>query len=290
MTSSPRLAASVFLCSRVLVPPSALRPADARPGAGAPFACPPRLRRKAGRRLLAGIEIALDKGFKTYWRNPGESGLPPAIRLVAARQNLGRVEVRWPAPTRTEERAASAYTYRERVSSRSSSRRTSRTGRCGSRLSLEYGVCKDICIPAQAELSLALSAEASRASRYRGGARAGCRGRSRSARRASFRSSPSSRIAGDKPGHRGVACAPRAGAPALFAEAPEDWYLSTSAARLRHEAASPSTHREQPKAPSGPVPLRLTLVAGDQAVESDVNLDAGGKPARGTRSTRTEPR
>ena len=29
--------------------------------------------------LLAGIQIELDAGFKTYWRSPGEAGLPPAF-------------------------------------------------------------------------------------------------------------------------------------------------------------------------------------------------------------------
>ena len=35
---------------------------------------------------------------------------------------------------------------------------------------------------------------------------------------------------------------------------------------------------EKPKGASGPVPLLLTLVAGDRAVETQVSLDGGGQP------------
>ena len=28
--------------------------------------------------LRAGVEIRLDRGWKTYWRDPGDSGVPPS--------------------------------------------------------------------------------------------------------------------------------------------------------------------------------------------------------------------
>ena len=52
---------------------------------------------RKGGEWLAGIEIALDPGFKTYWRNPGESGLPPRFDWSGS-ENVKSVDIRWPAP------------------------------------------------------------------------------------------------------------------------------------------------------------------------------------------------
>ena len=70
--------------------------------------------------------------------------------------------------------------------------------------------------------------------------------------------------------------APAGAKPALFAEGPENWYLSTSFP----DDANRFTVRieEKPKDASGPVALRLTLVAGGKAVETQVSLDANGQP------------
>jgi DsbC/DsbD-like thiol-disulfide interchange protein len=31
---------------------------------------------------IAGLALALDPGWKTYWRAPGEAGIPPTLRLT----------------------------------------------------------------------------------------------------------------------------------------------------------------------------------------------------------------
>ena len=64
--------------------------------------------------LLAGVQIELDPGFKTYWRNPGESGLPPAFDWAGS-ENLAKVEVLWPAPTRFEDASGVSYGYLDGV-------------------------------------------------------------------------------------------------------------------------------------------------------------------------------
>ena len=42
-----------------------------------------------GESWLAGIEIALDSGFKTYWRHPGDSGLPPRFDWTGSKNVAG---------------------------------------------------------------------------------------------------------------------------------------------------------------------------------------------------------
>src|SRR3954451_3929081 len=107
-----------------------------------------------GAARLAAIEIVLDPGFKTYWRSPGESGLPPAFDWAWS-ENLSAAEVLWPAPHRFEDAGGVAYGYKDRVllPVRVSPSDAGKPVRLA--LKLDYGVCKDICIPARAELALA---------------------------------------------------------------------------------------------------------------------------------------
>src|SRR5256885_1564261 len=53
-----------------------------------------------GKKLLrGGIEIRLDPGWKTYWRYPGDSGVPPRFSFARS-ENLESVRLLWPAPKR----------------------------------------------------------------------------------------------------------------------------------------------------------------------------------------------
>jgi DsbC/DsbD-like thiol-disulfide interchange protein len=49
--------------------------------------------------LRAGVEIKLDPGWKTYWRDPGDSGVPPTLDFTDS-ANVKSVTVLWPAPAR----------------------------------------------------------------------------------------------------------------------------------------------------------------------------------------------
>src|SRR5262249_31521832 len=52
-----------------------------------------------GSNLRAGLEIKLDPGWKTYWRYPGDSGVPPVFDFASS-ENVKSVTVLWPAPQR----------------------------------------------------------------------------------------------------------------------------------------------------------------------------------------------
>ena len=49
--------------------------------------------------LLYGLKLKLKKGWKIYWRNPGEAGLPPKIKLRNTK-NFKKVELLFPSPRR----------------------------------------------------------------------------------------------------------------------------------------------------------------------------------------------
>ena len=62
----------------------------------------------------AGIEIRLASGWKTYWRYPGDSGLPPRFDFSQSR-NVKSVNVRWPAPQRLADESGVSIGYKHDV-------------------------------------------------------------------------------------------------------------------------------------------------------------------------------
>lgn len=86
---------------------------------------------RSGRTFKAGVEIRLDPHFKTYWRTPGNSGIPPVFEWSQS-QNVANVEVLWPAPYRFEDTAGASIGYKDRVIFPSRSRPPTPSGRSSS--------------------------------------------------------------------------------------------------------------------------------------------------------------
>ncbi len=112
-------------------------------------------RRRISAPFLAGIEVRLDPHFITYWRDPGDAGVPPSFD-VAASTNLKSADVRYPAPERLDEAGAEAYGYSHdvvfplRVTPLDPAKPVTLA------VEFEYAVCYNICLPARAELRLTL--------------------------------------------------------------------------------------------------------------------------------------
>src|SRR5438477_456226 len=53
----------------------------------------------SGAVLLGGIAFQLEPGWKTYWRTPGDSGVPPRFDFSKS-ENIESVTILWPAPTK----------------------------------------------------------------------------------------------------------------------------------------------------------------------------------------------
>ena len=106
---------------------------------------------------VAGIEIKLDPSWKTYWRNPGSSGVPPRVEWTGS-VNLAKAEVLFPAPQRFPDKEGDTIGYKTSVILPVKVSRIDPAKPVELRLALEYGVCRDVCIPAQANLALTLPA------------------------------------------------------------------------------------------------------------------------------------
>src|ERR1700674_3654598 len=66
------------------------------------------------RMLRAGIEIRLGPGWKTYWRYPGDSGVPPRFGFERS-DNVATVAVLFPAPHGFSDDGGWSIGYKDRV-------------------------------------------------------------------------------------------------------------------------------------------------------------------------------
>ena len=69
----------------------------------------------SGGKPVAGVEIALDEGWKTYWRFPGEAGGVPPSFDWAKSDNVASVTVLYPAPKRLTDKAGDTLGYKSSV-------------------------------------------------------------------------------------------------------------------------------------------------------------------------------
>jgi DsbC/DsbD-like thiol-disulfide interchange protein len=108
---------------------------------------------------MAGVEVQMPEGWKTYWRTPGDAGgVPPSFDWSKS-ENLASASVLYPAPKRFSDRAGDTVGYKGTVVFPVRLTAKDPAKPIDLRLSLEYGVCKEICIPAEASLSLEVAPE-----------------------------------------------------------------------------------------------------------------------------------
>lgn len=115
-------------------------------------------RTEDSKKLVAGIEIEMADGWKTYWRNPGSSGVPPRIDWSQS-TNLSGARLDFPAPTRFADRDGDTIGYKKYVVLPLELTAVDATRAIDLKLALEFGVCKDICIPVEVALTLAVPAD-----------------------------------------------------------------------------------------------------------------------------------
>lgn len=108
-------------------------------------------------RLRAALEIDLKPGWKTYWVDPGSSGVPPSVELAAG-GTAGAAEMRLPAPRRLGDGYSSFAGYDRPVSFALLVTPPDGWKEGALDFSIFLGICETICIPVQATLSVDLAA------------------------------------------------------------------------------------------------------------------------------------
>jgi len=111
-----------------------------------------------GTTLWVDLHLDIAPGWHTYWRNPGDSGLPTEIawRLPAG---FAAGDIVWPAPERFVVGTLGNYGYRDAVDllvpiTASQEIEPGSTAQFDARAS--WLVCSEICIPGEAKLALTL--------------------------------------------------------------------------------------------------------------------------------------
>ncbi|KMO25390.1 thiol:disulfide interchange protein [Methylobacterium indicum] len=110
-----------------------------------------------GSPLTAGVRLTMKPGWHVYWRNPGDSGLPPEIAwTLPAGFAAGAVE--WPAPERIPVGDLMNFGYEGEVllTVPLTAPETLGPGPVSLKAKVSYLVCERECVPGEANLSLGL--------------------------------------------------------------------------------------------------------------------------------------
>ena len=231
---------------------------------------------RSGAVLLGGIAFQLQPGWHTYWRTPGDSGVPPRFDFSKS-ENIEAVTVLWPAPVKfADGSGGTSLGYQKqvvlplRIVAKNADRPVTL------RAEINYAVCEKLCIPVEASAELAFTSVASTED---------------SALSAALDTVPKPATIGDpnpltirdvkRDGKNGVlvdVAAPDSAEVNLFVEGPTpEWALPVP---KLVEHGPPGVKRfafDLDGLPPGANPdgaaLKLTLVGGERAYEFNVNLD-----------------
>lgn len=97
---------------------------------------------------MAGVELSLQPGWKTYWRSPGGSGIPPLFDWSGS-TNLRRATINFPAPTLLGEGDGAFLGYTGQIVFPVAVEPIDPARRVDLALDLSYGLCSKVCIPAE---------------------------------------------------------------------------------------------------------------------------------------------
>jgi suppressor for copper-sensitivity B len=107
--------------------------------------------------LDVGLELRLTPGWHTYWRTPGDAGIPPTIDWQGS-ENLAGAAIAWPAPRRLPPAGdLETYGYEDRVVLPIVVTLAHPGAALRLHAEVDYASCKNICIPYHASLDLALA-------------------------------------------------------------------------------------------------------------------------------------
>ena len=116
---------------------------------------------RSGAVLLGGIAFQLQPGWKTYWRTPGDSGVPPRFDFSKS-ENIEAVTVLWPAPLMFDDGAGGhAMGYHDKVVLPLRIVVKNADKPVLLRAAINYAVCNKICIPVDANSELPFTSVAS---------------------------------------------------------------------------------------------------------------------------------
>ncbi len=105
---------------------------------------------------IAAIKLTLAPGWKTYWRAPGDAGIPPTFDWSAS-SNLRSVAITWPTPKVFDQGGMQSIGYATEVVLPITLAAHTPGSPVTLSAQIDLGVCSDICVPQQLSLRAVLS-------------------------------------------------------------------------------------------------------------------------------------
>ena len=228
-------------------------------------------------RIAAGIEIALEPGWKTYWRSPGDAGIAPLTDFSASDNIKRPIEIAFPVPHRYDDGFSVTNVYENHVVLLVDAAAADPQAPTTLTVALDIGVCAEVCIPEHYDLALDVNAGATdpEAAAILAEAREALPGRPVPG---VFHVDAIKRTGGDdkRPQFEVSIVAPAAAEAEIFVEGPVDWYpgiptlVSSEGTRATFALAF---SRPGSKTEIGGNAFRVTVLSAGAAIEDTVALD-----------------
>ncbi|MGI9370671.1 MAG: protein-disulfide reductase DsbD domain-containing protein, partial [Ruegeria sp.] len=95
---------------------------------------------------IGAIRLSLADGWKTYWRAPGDAGIPPQFDWKGS-GNVADVSITWPSPHVFDQNGVRSIGYKDQlvlpveITPKNPAKSVRLQG------TMDLGVCKDVCVP-----------------------------------------------------------------------------------------------------------------------------------------------
>lgn len=109
----------------------------------------------------AAIRFTLAEGWKTYWRAPGDAGIPPEFSWRGSR-NVGATRIMWPTPKVFDQNGMRSVGYERELVLPIDIEPANPGQALRLKGKVELGVCKDVCIPSTVKFDQMLDPSAPR--------------------------------------------------------------------------------------------------------------------------------
>ena len=110
---------------------------------------------------MGALRLTLQAGWKTYWRSPGDAGIPPSFDWRGSR-NVGALAIIWPTPEVTVTSGYQTIGYHDQlvlpieITPNTPNAPVTLAGE------MQLGLCKDICVPSEVTFDHQLNLQADR--------------------------------------------------------------------------------------------------------------------------------
>lgn len=107
---------------------------------------------------MAALRLSLAPGWKTYWRAPGDAGIPPEFDWSGS-DNLDSVAINWPAPKVFDQNGMRSVGYENNLIIPLHIKPTQGGTPVSLKATMEMGICADVCVPHRLEFDAEINAE-----------------------------------------------------------------------------------------------------------------------------------